>query len=75
MVGFNCLELFGVFLPAGLALKSVFCSCVKCRCCSCLVVFFCSEESVPLHKSVPNCIYPFNTYTTGDVVVFIYYFN
>ena len=28
-----------------------------------------------MHKSVPNCVCPFNTYTAGGVVVFIYYIN
>ena len=30
-----------------------------------LLVFFCFEENVPVHKSIPNCVYPFNTYTAG----------
>ena len=38
-----------------------------------LLFFVCSVEIVSVHKS--NCIYPFNTYTTGGVVVFIYYIN
>ena len=29
------------------------------------------EETMSVHKSVPNCVYPFNTYITGGVVVFI----
>ena len=40
-----------------------------------LLFFVCSVEIVSVHKSVPSCVCPFNTHTTGGVVVFIYYIN
>ena len=30
-----------------------------------------SKDGVQEYKFIPNCIYPFNTSTTGGVVVFI----
>ena len=43
-----------------------------------VVVFlfsFCSEESMPVCKPVPTCVYPFTICTVGGVVVFIYCIN
>ena len=72
VVGFSCLEFFAFMASTEKWFLAIVCHAGAVLF---LLFFFGSGESVPVHNSIPNCVYPFNTYTAGNVVVFIYYFS